>query len=406
MISLGATEAQKYGVEMVADVRHAFKMIGRMPVLAAVVIVSLRGSGSASIPRCSRGYRRSSCSRCPASPAAAASTSSNRARETGSYPGVSWLEYRDLVERRPCAAGPDRVPHGAVQRRRRGRTERTYGLLVSGNYFSALGLRPAAGRFLRADEAAPGSREPVVVVSHEFWQTRLGELPGCARPDRSRQRSSADRRSASRRQHFRARCSVLKFDLFMPATLAPALAGSRELEDRTRARLLHDGEAGTGCRARAGADRRGQDDAAARARLSRDEPALAAEVLPFWQAPHGPQRMLARALFVLQGVMLLLLLAVCGNTANLVLARASARQREIGVRAALGAGPARVVRLLAHREPRSRAWRRGARHRHRRLGNERAARRARSSARFRSGSRRRRRRGSGGRCSVSGCSAG
>src|SRR5262249_4758183 len=73
---------------------------------------------------------------------------------------------------------------------------------------------------------------------------------------------------------------------------------------------------------------------------------MTADLVPFWRATRGPQRMLGDALIVLQGVMLLLLLAVCGNTANLMLARASARQREIGVRLALGAGRFRVIRLM------------------------------------------------------------
>src|SRR6185503_15028182 len=73
---------------------------------------------------------------------------------------------------------------------------------------------------------------------------------------------------------------------------------------------------------------------------------LRAEVRSFWEGPRGPQRLLLAALIVLQGVMLLLLLAVSGNMANLVLARASARQKEVGVRLALGAAPGRIVSLL------------------------------------------------------------
>lgn len=52
-----------------------------------------------------------------------------------------------------------------------------YGNIVSGNYFSVLGIRPALGRFFTPDEDRTPLTHPVVVVSHSFWESRLGADP-------------------------------------------------------------------------------------------------------------------------------------------------------------------------------------------------------------------------------------
>jgi predicted permease len=330
---------------VVRDVVHAWRAIVRMPLVAAVVVVSL-GVGIGVNTAVFSWLQLMVLQPLPGVADASSFHEIEPRAETGSYPGVSWSEYRDLRERlrvfpdllafRPS---PFNVGDGA-------KLERTYGMLVSGNYFSGLGLRPAAGRFITPAEASRPGGEPVVVISHDYWRTRFGGAPAAVG-----QTLRVNERVLTivgvTPERFQGTVLSLYFDLFLPATLAPEmLAGSRELEDRGQRGYQVLGRLPSGVtRARAQAD----VDVVMRD-LARDYPqtnkGIQAEVLPFWQAPRGPQRMLANALMVLQGVMLLLLLAVCGNTANLMLARASARQREMGMRLALGAGRWRVASLL------------------------------------------------------------
>ena len=330
---------------MTSDLRHAWRAIRRAPVLAAVVVGSL-GIGIGVNTTVFSWVQAVVLRPLPGVEDAARYHLVEPLSDAGSHPGASWPEYLDLRAR--LTSLPELIAFrmtpftiGAVDH-----AERTYGLLVSGNYFRGLGLRPALGRFPREDEVARAGAAPVVVISHGYWETRFARSK-----DAIGQILRVNERPLTiigvAPSGFQGTVLGLDFDLWVPATMAPVLLGaSRELDDRgIRGYSLMGRLAPEATLARA----QGEADAAMRdlaLRYPEANAGMRAEVRPFWRAPRGPQLMLARALMILQGVMVLLLLAVCGNTANLLLARASARQREVGVRLALGAGPWRVTSLL------------------------------------------------------------
>jgi predicted permease len=326
-------------------IRHALRTIGRMPGLAAVVMLSL-GVGIGVNTTVFSWIQAILLKPIPGVDESGSFYHVEAKSDTGSYPGMSWTEYQDLETR--LASIEELVAFRMVPLNvgDAGRTERTYAQLVSGNLFTALRLRPIAGRFITADESSRPGGEPVVVISHDYWQTHFAGSPGAI--GRTIRVNDVELTIVGvAPESFQGTILALQFDLWVPATMAPALfSGSTELTDRNQR-----GYSALG-RLRAGASEASAagEFMAAMRELSDAFPEsnqrISGELMPYWKAPRGPQMMFITALGVLQAVMLLVLIAVCGNTANLVLARASSRYREVGVRLALGANPGNVIRLM------------------------------------------------------------
>jgi predicted permease len=327
------------------DIRHAARSIARMPLFAVVVAGSLAvGIGANAVVF---SWMQSIVfNPLPGVANSGALVSIEPRKERDVYIGASWLDYRDLHEGLNSFDQLFAFRLVPLYVGEPGRVERSNGLMVSGNYFGALRLAPAAGRLFRADEASVPGRAPVVVISYDYWMTRYG---GSAAAIGQRVRVNATDLTliGVAPRGFKGTVMRLTFDFWLPATLTPVVFdGARDLDERatrgfTISGRLRDGV--TRDQAQADTSRIMRGLAASYPQSNRD---VDADVLPFWNAPRGPQRFLMTSLGVLQALMLLLLVVVCGNTANLVLARASARQYEMGIRRALGARPWRIARLL------------------------------------------------------------
>ena len=201
------------------DLRHAAHMIARMPALAVVVIGSLAvGVGANGVVF--SWVQAVVFTPIDGAPRASALQLVEPKTETGLYPGVSWLEYRDLRASLRAMDGLLAFRMIPLYVGDSGRVERSSGLLVSDNYFPSLGLVPALGRFPRADEVARPGGAPVVVISHDYWQTRFGSSPDAlGRAMRVNGAALAIVGVAPR--GFKGTVMRLAFDFWIPATMAP-----------------------------------------------------------------------------------------------------------------------------------------------------------------------------------------
>ena len=228
--------------------------------------------------------------------------------------------------------------------------------LVSGGYFSLLGVRPALGRLFTADDdRAPGS-SPVVVLSYDFWKNEFGGA------------SNIVGRKVFVNRHPMTIAGVAAQDfhgidvgevpsLWIPAVMsAQAISGFNAMLDRRwrwvqiLGRLKEDvapAEAQAGLQPWFKAMLE-EDTRVSRVSAERRRQFLAS-TLKITAAPQGHSMLhssVSRPLWILFAATAVLLALACLNVAGLFLARGSARHREISTRLALGASGGRVGRQL------------------------------------------------------------
>jgi len=285
----------------------------------------------------------------------------------GPQPGRNWSDgdrgaawsyptYKDLRDHNQVFSGL--LARFAIQASvsGQGNTELANGELVTGNYFETLGVSPALGRvFNSQDETAPGAN-PLVVLSYGYWERRFGHDPGILNKQLVVNGTSMTVVGVVRPGFFGVQVGQTP-DIFVPITMkAQMTPNSDGLADRQDHWVAILGRLKPGVnRAKAQAGLQPEYSAILRSEASemKSSPQTKKEFLekkvlldsgsrgrPILQHDAG------QPLLILLSMVGLVLLIACANLASLLVARGEARQREIAVRMAMGAGRWRLVRQL------------------------------------------------------------